>query len=117
MINLNLVILGILINIIFSIIGYTSGIWGLIVGIFVSGYMVGNLVGRDMFNGFIHGTIICSVGAVIITLLLFIDVQTAVQLPPYVGFKALKLLFVSIVLGSIGGMLGSLINKIKSNNS
>ena len=111
MVNLVTIILGTLINIIFSIVGSTTGIWGLAIGILISSYIIGNLIGKNIFNGLLHGTIIGATGAVIIIILNLINVQTILPLPPYVGLKAIGALLLSMVLGSVGGTLGSLIKK------
>jgi len=111
MVNWGVVIIGFILAIVFSLIGGTVGLFGSAVGVLLAGVVVGYMVNKDLMNGVIHGALIGVVGAVILTMFAFIMSTASPFLAAYMGLTALGSILLAILMGAIGGAIGSILTE------
>lgn len=116
MLNCHAVIIGSIIALILSVVGGLFGFYGLAIGVLITGAMVGYLVNGDILNGMIHGAFIGVLSSTIFAIFASLIGHVSAILVLYVGFKIIGSTLLSLLMGAIGGVLGSVFRGWKLNN-
>lgn len=107
-------IIAVIITIFLAVIGFKS-VLGLpisVIGFLIAGIIVGYMVYGRIVDGAINGAFIGVIGAIILWIMSLFKGQIAAfsaALSSYVGLVTLQEVVVIIVVGAIGGFIGSLI--------
>ena len=108
MINWKAVFTGLILTIIFALVlNQYIGELGSYMGIIIAGLIIGYLVNGNLTNGAIHGALIGIIGGILAILILII-VGGLLILKVEI-FALLVRIVADIVLGAVGGALGTLI--------
>jgi len=114
-------ILAIIITVVLSILGVGSvlGLPAAIFGFLIAGIIVGYISYGDIIDGVINGALMGVAGAIILWILSLFTGQIAAfssQLSNYVPLNSAPELILIIVVGAVGGLLGSLILLLNRRN-
>lgn len=111
MIRWNAIIVGCILVIVLKYIGTTTGTIGSDFGVLIAGGIIGYLVDGDIMNGTIHGIIIGTVGAVILSFIYIINVNIYGLKTP-VLLTTLNPIVSSAIFGAAGAVLFLCFEKI-----
>jgi hypothetical protein len=114
-------ILAIIFTVILAILGVGSvlGLPVALIGFLIAGIMVGYISYGDIVDGTINGALMGVAGAIILWLLSLFKGQIAAfsaQLSMYVPLNSPQELIIVIVVGAIGGAVGSIILRFNRRN-
>lgn len=114
-------ILAIILTIILSFLGYGSilGVPASTVGFLIAGIVVGYLVYGTILDAVVNGSLMGVAGAIILWVLSFFKGQISTfsaQLSSNVGLITSQELIIIMVMGAIGGFIGSLIKRFHLKN-
>lgn len=111
MFNWKAVIIGFILATIFAfILNGIIGTVGSYISVFIAGTIIGYIVNNDFIGGAIHGGLIGVIGGIIAILILII-VGGGPYLAGTYGIYVMGLIIVDIVMGVIGGTIGSILIK------
>ncbi len=110
-------IIAVIITIFLAVIGLKSvlGLHVSVVGFLIAGIIVGYMVYGRVVDGLINGAFMGVIGAIILWIMSLFKGQIAAfsaKLSSYVGLVTLQEVVVVIVVGAIGGLIGSFIAHI-----
>jgi H+/Cl- antiporter ClcA len=114
-------VLAIIFTIVLSILGVGSvlGLPVALVGFLVAGIIVGYISYGDVVDGAINGALMGVAGAIILWILSLFKGQIAAfsaQLSTYLPLNSLQEIVLVIVVGALGGAVGSLILRLNHRN-
>lgn len=109
MLNLPALIIGFIVAMVLSIMGGLNGLYGSAVGVLITGMIVGHMVNGDILNGITHGALIGMGGAVFLSLIALLLGNISSLLAHYIGVATIGSIILAIIVGAVGGAIGSLI--------
>lgn len=111
MFNWKAVIIGFILAVIFTfILNGIIGTVGSYFGVLIASITIGYIVNNDFINGAIHGSLIGVMGGIIAILILII-VGAWPYLSGTFGIYVIASIFIDILVGAIGGAIGSILIK------
>lgn len=111
MINWLALLVGLVIAMVLSIVGGIFRWFSLAFGVLIAGTFVGFMVNRDILNGMIHGILIAITGSLVLVILTIFMGHVSPNIALYVGVVTFGSILSAITMGTIGGAIGSVLNR------